>query len=126
MGMQIGHVPQMGMMNPPMFTGSPMMTGGMGMAPPMPQLGGQSQMDPQQAANLFTALMAGAAVMASSAGPPRMGPNIVAPLDADMQRPLDPLQQYINENMREGSRADFSDLLPPAVRDRPQPRGEST
>ena len=119
MGMQIGPVPQMGMMNPPMFTGSPMMTGGMGMAPLMPQLGGQSQMDPQQAVNLFTALMAGAAAMASSVGPFRMGPNIAAPPDADMQRPLDPLQQYINENMREGPRPDLLDLLPPAVRDRP-------
>jgi hypothetical protein len=51
----------MGMMNPPMFTGNSMITGGMVMATSMPQLGGQSQIDPQLAANLFTALMAGAA-----------------------------------------------------------------
>ena len=89
----------------------------------LPQLGVQSQMDPQQAANLFSALMAGATAMTNPTGPLRMEPNNVMPQGDGMQRPLDPLLQYINENMQEGSRADLSDLLPPAVRERPQPRG---
>ena len=63
--------------------------------------------------------------MAFSAGPLLTGPNNSAPPDADMQRTLDPLQQHINENLQEGSRVDYSDLIPPAVRDRPQPRGEN-
>ena len=123
---QIGPIPQMGMMNPPMFTGNQMMMGGMGMGTSMPQPGAQSQMDPQQAANLFTALMAGAAAMTTTTGPLRMGPNSGIPQGDGMQRPLDPLLQYINENRHEGARDDLSDLLPPVVRERPLPRGENT
>ncbi len=38
------------------------------------------------------------------------------------QMPNDFLQRYMNSNLRDGVREDYSDLLPPAVRERPQQR----